>query len=131
MTSNLSITWCLHRRLIMSSMLADHLQLTVQTYSSSFRFIHTQITQNYGFIKTVPPSTQSGAVGSSGGSSSRAALGSAPAWLRRLCGQLLSERLMQPHGVQAVVRAILEGGTGDCRLNCWKNEGEKNTQTIH
>uniref|UniRef100_A0A4X2M077 Transport and golgi organization 6 homolog n=2 Tax=Vombatus ursinus TaxID=29139 RepID=A0A4X2M077_VOMUR len=33
----------------------------------------------------------------------------APAWLRRLCGQLLSERLMRPHGVQAVVRGILEG----------------------
>ncbi|XP_072492521.1 transport and Golgi organization protein 6 homolog isoform X4 [Notamacropus eugenii] len=33
----------------------------------------------------------------------------APAWLRRLCGQLLSERLMKPHGVQAVVRGILEG----------------------
>ncbi|XP_036608684.1 transport and Golgi organization protein 6 homolog isoform X2 [Trichosurus vulpecula] len=32
-----------------------------------------------------------------------------PAWLRRLCGQLLSERLMRPHGVQAVVRGILEG----------------------
>ncbi|XP_044519086.1 transport and Golgi organization protein 6 homolog [Gracilinanus agilis] len=32
-----------------------------------------------------------------------------PAWLRRLCGQLLSERLMKPHGVQAVVRGILEG----------------------
>nr|XP_046250664.1 transport and Golgi organization protein 6 homolog [Scatophagus argus] len=56
---------------------------------------------------------QSGAVGRSSGSSSRAALGSAPAWLRRLCGQLLSERLMQPNGVQAVVRAILGGGTGD------------------
>lgn len=56
---------------------------------------------------------QSRPVGSSSGSSSsRAALGSAPAWLRRLCGQLLSERLMQPKGVQAVVRAILEGGTG-------------------
>ncbi|KAF3689280.1 Transport and Golgi organization protein 6 -like protein [Channa argus] len=55
---------------------------------------------------------QSGAVRCSSGSSSRAALGSAPAWLRRLCGQLLSERLMQPNGVQAVVRAILEGGTG-------------------
>uniref|UniRef100_A0AAQ6ACM5 Transport and golgi organization 6 homolog (Drosophila) n=1 Tax=Amphiprion ocellaris TaxID=80972 RepID=A0AAQ6ACM5_AMPOC len=41
-----------------------------------------------------------------------AGLGSAPAWLRRLCGQLLSERLMQPNGVQAVVRAVLEGGTG-------------------
>ncbi|KAM9066493.1 transport and Golgi organization protein 6 homolog [Sarcophilus harrisii] len=35
--------------------------------------------------------------------------GRAPAWLRRLCGQLLSERLMKPHGVQAVVRGILEG----------------------
>uniref|UniRef100_A0A2K6F444 Transport and golgi organization 6 homolog n=1 Tax=Propithecus coquereli TaxID=379532 RepID=A0A2K6F444_PROCO len=33
----------------------------------------------------------------------------APAWLRRLCGQLLSERLMRPSGVQAVVRGILEG----------------------
>ncbi|ELW50368.1 Transmembrane and coiled-coil domain-containing protein 7, partial [Tupaia chinensis] len=32
-----------------------------------------------------------------------------PAWLRRLCGQLLSERLMRPSGVQAVVRGILEG----------------------
>ncbi|XP_037671717.1 transport and Golgi organization protein 6 homolog [Choloepus didactylus] len=33
----------------------------------------------------------------------------APSWLRRLCGQLLSERLMRPNGVQAVVRGILEG----------------------
>ncbi|XP_075432619.1 transport and Golgi organization protein 6 homolog isoform X2 [Ascaphus truei] len=33
----------------------------------------------------------------------------APAWLRRLSGQLLSERLMRPHGVQAVLRGILEG----------------------
>nr|XP_054104850.1 hyaluronan synthase 3 isoform X3 [Callithrix jacchus] len=33
----------------------------------------------------------------------------APAWLRRLCGQLLSERLMRPNGVQAAVRGILEG----------------------
>ncbi|XP_045389352.1 transport and Golgi organization protein 6 homolog isoform X2 [Lemur catta] len=32
-----------------------------------------------------------------------------PAWLRRLCGQLLSERLMRPNGVQAVVQGILEG----------------------
>ncbi|NXK11317.1 TNG6 protein, partial [Herpetotheres cachinnans] len=36
-----------------------------------------------------------------------------PAWLRRLCGQLLSERLMRPSGVQAVVRGIMEGtGSG-------------------
>uniref|UniRef100_A0A8D0GLY6 Transport and golgi organization 6 homolog n=1 Tax=Sphenodon punctatus TaxID=8508 RepID=A0A8D0GLY6_SPHPU len=33
----------------------------------------------------------------------------APPWLRRLCGQLLSERLMRPNGVQAVVRGIMEG----------------------
>ncbi|KAE8608677.1 hypothetical protein XENTR_v10011566 [Xenopus tropicalis] len=33
----------------------------------------------------------------------------APSWLRRLSGHLLSERLMKPHGVQAVVRGILEG----------------------
>ncbi|KAL1256924.1 hypothetical protein QQF64_012469 [Cirrhinus molitorella] len=37
------------------------------------------------------------------------ALTQTPPWLRRLCGQLLSDRLMQPQGVQAVVRAILEG----------------------
>ncbi|XP_063190950.1 transport and Golgi organization protein 6 homolog isoform X1 [Chroicocephalus ridibundus] len=37
------------------------------------------------------------------------ALVQAPAWLRRLCGQLLSERLMRPNGVQAVVRGIMEG----------------------
>ncbi|KAM9375964.1 transport and Golgi organization protein 6 homolog [Pholidichthys leucotaenia] len=50
---------------------------------------------------------QADPVGSSSGSSCRS-----PAWLRHLCGQLLSERLMQPSGVQAVVRAILEGGAG-------------------
>ncbi|XP_028307371.1 transport and Golgi organization protein 6 homolog [Gouania willdenowi] len=55
---------------------------------------------------------QSSPVGGGVGASSRAGLTSAPAWLRRLCGQLLSERLMQPKGLQAVVRAILEGGTG-------------------
>ncbi|XP_041047651.1 transport and Golgi organization protein 6 homolog [Carcharodon carcharias] len=36
-------------------------------------------------------------------------LSQAPAWLRRRCGQLLSERLMKPSGVQAVVRGIVEG----------------------
>ncbi|NXD14867.1 TNG6 protein, partial [Nothocercus nigrocapillus] len=35
-----------------------------------------------------------------------------PAWLRRLCGQLLSERLLRPHGVHAVVRGIMEGTGG-------------------
>ncbi|NXG24338.1 TNG6 protein, partial [Grallaria varia] len=36
----------------------------------------------------------------------------APGWLRRLCGRLLSERLLRPSGVQAVVRGILEGTGG-------------------
>ncbi|NXM67207.1 TNG6 protein, partial [Serilophus lunatus] len=36
----------------------------------------------------------------------------APAWLRRLCGHLLSERLLRPGGVQAVVRGIMEGTGG-------------------
>ncbi|NWI19802.1 TNG6 protein, partial [Crypturellus soui] len=36
-----------------------------------------------------------------------------PVWLRRLCGQLLSERLPRPRGVHAVVRGILEGTGGD------------------
>ncbi|XP_051661541.1 transport and Golgi organization protein 6 homolog isoform X1 [Manacus candei] len=42
----------------------------------------------------------------------RAGLGPAPAWLRRLCGRLLSERLLRPNGVQAVVRGVLEGTGG-------------------
>ncbi|KAI1890045.1 hypothetical protein AGOR_G00169170 [Albula goreensis] len=46
---------------------------------------------------------------SRGGGGPRQPLGQAPPWLRRLCGQLLSDRLMQPNGVQAVVRAVLEG----------------------
>ncbi|XP_063168843.1 transport and Golgi organization protein 6 homolog [Candoia aspera] len=33
----------------------------------------------------------------------------APAWLQRLCGHLLSGRLLKPGGVQAVIRGILEG----------------------
>nr|XP_028595716.1 transport and Golgi organization protein 6 homolog isoform X1 [Podarcis muralis] len=45
----------------------------------------------------------------SSGRSSEHGLAPAPAWLRRLCGQLLSERLIRPGGVQAVVRGILEG----------------------
>ncbi|XP_059337492.1 transport and Golgi organization protein 6 homolog [Ammospiza nelsoni] len=38
--------------------------------------------------------------------------GAAPGWLRRLCGHLLSERLLRPSGVQAVVRGVLEGTDG-------------------
>ncbi|XP_056137878.1 transport and Golgi organization protein 6 homolog [Lampris incognitus] len=55
---------------------------------------------------------QTAPVAGSHGTISKVALGAAPTWLRRLCGQLLSDRLMQPDGVQAVVRAILEGSTG-------------------
>lgn len=40
-------------------------------------------------------------------------VGAAPAWLRRLCGHLLSERLLRPGGVQAVVRGVLEGTDGE------------------
>ncbi|XP_019330220.1 PREDICTED: transport and Golgi organization protein 6 homolog [Aptenodytes forsteri] len=46
------------------------------------------------------------------GEETKPALVRAPAWLRRLCGQLLSERLMRPSGVQAVVRGIMEGTGG-------------------
>ncbi|CAN9493125.1 unnamed protein product [Ophioblennius macclurei] len=49
-----------------------------------------------------------GGAGPSSGSARRPA----PAWLRRLCGRLLSERLVKPGGVQAVVRAVLEAGPG-------------------
>lgn len=58
-----------------------------------------------GGPKQAPPGP-----GTSGGN--RSPLSQAPPWLRRLCGQLLSERLMQPNGVQSVMRAILEGGAG-------------------
>lgn len=72
------------------------------------------------------PLFQSGAMRTSTGSNSGAALGSAPAWLRRVCGQLLSKRLMQPNGVQAVVRAILGGGTGELEAMLgWKIEERK------
>ncbi|NXA07676.1 TNG6 protein, partial [Sapayoa aenigma] len=37
----------------------------------------------------------------------------APAWLRRLCGHLLSERLLRHGGVQAVVRGVMEGTGGE------------------
>ncbi|KAM6408998.1 transport and Golgi organization protein 6 homolog [Rhynochetos jubatus] len=46
------------------------------------------------------------------GEETKPALVRAPVWLRRLCGQLLSERLMRPNGVQAVVRGIMEGTGG-------------------
>ncbi|XP_062317143.1 transport and Golgi organization protein 6 homolog [Osmerus eperlanus] len=64
-----------------------------------------------GGPKQAPPGRAPGGppgTGAGGG----AVLGQAPPWLRRLCGQLLSERLMQPGGVQAVVRAVLEGSAG-------------------
>lgn len=50
--------------------------------------------------------------GTSSGRSSSAAPGSSPGWLRRLCGRLLSERLTQPRGVHAVVKAVLGQGAG-------------------
>lgn len=63
----------------------------------------------------VGPGPSAGAGAASG---SRAPLPQAPAWLRRLCGQLLSERLMQPGGVQYVVRAILEGSASKAGRFC-------------
>ncbi|NWV27956.1 TNG6 protein, partial [Origma solitaria] len=48
----------------------------------------------------------------------------APAWLRRLCGHLLSERLLRPSGVQAVVRGVLEGTDGE-----WGALGGAGTET--
>ena len=35
-----------------------------------------------------------------------------PKWLRDVCGLLLSERLMKPHGVKAVLLGVLEGSEG-------------------
>ncbi|NWT21617.1 TNG6 protein, partial [Vireo altiloquus] len=45
----------------------------------------------------------------------------APAWLRRLCGHLLSERLLRPGGVQAVVRGVLEGTDGEWGGSVWQD----------
>ena len=47
----------------------------------------------------------------------------APQWMRDVCGNLLSEILMKPHGVQGVLRGILEAPGGNlvlCIL-CVKN----------
>lgn len=35
-----------------------------------------------------------------------------PRWMRSVCGQLLSERLMKPNGVKAVLLGVLEKSTG-------------------
>jgi len=35
-----------------------------------------------------------------------------PKWMKNVCGQLLSERLMKPNGVKAVLLAFLEGSAG-------------------
>ena len=35
-----------------------------------------------------------------------------PKWIKNVCGQLLSERLMKPNGVKAVLLAFLEGSAG-------------------
>ena len=35
-----------------------------------------------------------------------------PKWMKNVCGQLLSERLMKPNGVKAVLLAFLEGSSG-------------------
>uniref|UniRef100_A0A8C2TW20 Transport and golgi organization 6 homolog n=1 Tax=Coturnix japonica TaxID=93934 RepID=A0A8C2TW20_COTJA len=54
-----------------------------------------------------------GGPNSSGDTELSCSLARSPAWLRRLCGQLLSERLMRPNGLQAVVRGIMEGAGGE------------------
>ncbi|KAL4657090.1 hypothetical protein GN956_G4043 [Arapaima gigas] len=56
----------------------------------------------------------------------RTSLAQAPPWLRQLCGRLLSERLMQLNGVQAVVRAVLEGvGAGGTRAEAATSDWRK------
>ncbi|XP_072038821.1 transport and Golgi organization protein 6 homolog [Amphiura filiformis] len=44
--------------------------------------------------------------------SSKNPLPRAPLWLTKICGQLLAERMMQPKGVQNVLKAILNVGGG-------------------
>ena len=39
-----------------------------------------------------------------------------PQWMRSVCGQLLSERLMKPNGLKAVLHGILEGSTGSYKV---------------
>lgn len=85
---------------------AEECQTCKETLKTLLRKVYQPIVIKELLILQGGPK-QSGPVGSSSGSSCRA-----PAWLRHLCGQLLSECLMQPNGVQAIVRAILEGGTG-------------------
>ena len=42
-----------------------------------------------------------------------------PSWLRRACGQLLSERLMCKNGLLSVMRGILEATSRKCVLCVW------------
>lgn len=64
-----------------------------------------------------------------GANSNRSTLVPAPSWLRRLCGQLLSERLMQPRGVQSIVKAILEGGNGESKRTSTQGDNENKWQS--
>lgn len=43
-----------------------------------------------------------------------------PKWMKNVCGQLLSERLMKPNGVKAVLLAFLEGSAGIKGRGAWK-----------
>ena len=46
------------------------------------------------------------------GESGKALPSPTPKWMKNVCGQLLSERLMKPNGVKAVLLAFLEGSAG-------------------
>ena len=46
------------------------------------------------------------------GDNGKASPSKTPKWMKNVCGQLLSERLMKPNGVKAVLLAFLEGSAG-------------------
>ncbi|XP_056334755.1 transport and Golgi organization protein 6 homolog isoform X2 [Danio aesculapii] len=94
----------------------SHKGLTVEERKSCRESLHSLLGKVYQpiVIKELLVLQGGPKQGSSGSRAGGKALAQAPPWLRRLCGQMLSDRLMQPQGVQAVVRAILEGtGGGD------------------
>lgn len=47
-----------------------------------------------------------------GGKKQSVSLSQTPKWMTNICGQLLSERLMKPNGVKAVLHGFLEGLAG-------------------
>lgn len=63
-------------------------------------------------VKDNERSSISGENKKTGGKKQSVLLSQTPKWMTNICGQLLSERLMKPNGVKAVLHGFLEGLAG-------------------